>query len=73
MAPGVLASISKEQGPHEGSAPSVFASKSAVKTAEPQDVHISLEEDRAVHPMVLKTFRILVADLCQQFKGGHPG
>ncbi|KIX01906.1 transketolase [Rhinocladiella mackenziei CBS 650.93] len=23
--------------------------------------------------LVLRTFRILVADLCQQFKGGHPG
>lgn len=23
--------------------------------------------------MVLKTFRILIADLCQQFGGGHPG
>jgi dihydroxyacetone synthase len=22
---------------------------------------------------VLKTFRILIADLCQQFNGGHPG
>jgi dihydroxyacetone synthase len=22
---------------------------------------------------VLKTFRLLIADLCQQFKGGHPG
>ena len=25
------------------------------------------------HDLVLKTFRILIADLCQQFKGGHPG
>ena len=23
--------------------------------------------------LVLRTFRLLVADLCQQFKGGHPG
>ena len=22
---------------------------------------------------VLKTFRLLIADLCQQFNGGHPG
>jgi dihydroxyacetone synthase len=22
---------------------------------------------------VLKTFRCLIADLCEQFKGGHPG
>ncbi|KAF2152815.1 transketolase [Myriangium duriaei CBS 260.36] len=28
----------------------------------------TLKED-----LVLKTFRLLVADLCQQFKGGHPG
>lgn len=25
------------------------------------------------HDMVLKTIRLLVADLCQQFGGGHPG
>ena len=24
-------------------------------------------------PLVLKTFRLLIADLCQQFNGGHPG
>ncbi len=23
--------------------------------------------------LVLKTIRLLMADLCQQFKGGHPG
>jgi len=23
--------------------------------------------------LVLKTFRLLIADLCQQFSGGHPG
>ncbi|KAK5008645.1 hypothetical protein LTR28_003698 [Elasticomyces elasticus] len=25
------------------------------------------------HDLVLKTFRILIADLCEQFAGGHPG
>ena len=25
------------------------------------------------HDLVLKSFRLLVADLCQQFNGGHPG
>lgn len=25
------------------------------------------------HDIVLKTFRLLVADLCEQFGGGHPG
>jgi dihydroxyacetone synthase len=29
-----------------------------------------LSED---HDLVLKTFRLLIADLCQQFNGGHPG
>lgn len=27
----------------------------------------------AEHDHVLKSFRLLIADLCQQFKGGHPG
>ncbi|EHY55060.1 hypothetical protein HRR83_005686 [Exophiala dermatitidis] len=27
----------------------------------------------AEHDLVLKTFRLLIADLCQQYKGGHPG
>ena len=25
------------------------------------------------HDHVLKTFRLLISDLCQQFGGGHPG
>ena len=29
---------------------------------------LSAEQD-----LVLKTFRLLIADLCQQFNGGHPG
>lgn len=29
---------------------------------------LSQEQDH-----VLKTFRLLIADLCQQFNGGHPG
>lgn len=29
---------------------------------------LSTEQD-----LVLKTFRLLIADLCQQFNGGHPG
>jgi len=27
----------------------------------------------SVEELVLKAFRVLIADLCQQFKGGHPG
>jgi dihydroxyacetone synthase len=25
------------------------------------------------HDIVLKTFRLLISDLCQQYNGGHPG
>ncbi|KAL4912884.1 Transketolase, thiamine diphosphate binding domain-containing protein [Aspergillus aurantiobrunneus] len=28
---------------------------------------------RSQHDLVLRTFRLLIADLCQQFGGGHPG
>jgi dihydroxyacetone synthase len=28
---------------------------------------------REEHDLVLRTFRCLIADLCEQFKGGHPG
>jgi dihydroxyacetone synthase len=30
-------------------------------------------EDVAKTDYVLRTFRCLIADLCEQFKGGHPG
>ena len=32
---------------------------------------VQAEKDK--HDIILKTFRILIADLCQQFNGGHPG
>ncbi|ORY72082.1 transketolase [Pseudomassariella vexata] len=32
-----------------------------------------VEAEKDSHDIVLKTFRLLIADLCQQFKGGHPG
>ena len=35
-------------------------------------VHVDFE-DAKLHDRVLKTFRCLIADLCEQFKGGHPG
>lgn len=31
------------------------------------------EKLSSVEEVVLKAFRVLIADLCQQFKGGHPG
>lgn len=30
-------------------------------------------DSQSRHPLVLQTFRLLIADLCQQFGGGHPG
>lgn len=30
-------------------------------------------KDVAKTDFVLRTFRCLIADLCEQFKGGHPG
>lgn len=34
---------------------------------------IDFSERAATHERVLKVFRVLIADLVQQFKGGHPG
>lgn len=41
----------------------------AAPAAKPNGVAKSSEQ----HDIVLKTFRLLIADLCQQFNGGHPG
>lgn len=30
-------------------------------------------EETEKHDHVLRVFRCLIADLCEQFKGGHPG
>jgi dihydroxyacetone synthase len=30
-------------------------------------------EGTEMNDLVLRTFRCLIADLCEQFKGGHPG
>jgi dihydroxyacetone synthase len=30
-------------------------------------------QDADKHDLVLKHFRAFIADLCEQFKGGHPG
>jgi hypothetical protein len=35
--------------------------------------NLSIQKLSKEHDMVLKTFRLLIADLCQQFGGGHPG
>lgn len=33
---------------------------------------LKLQEDDK-HDLVLSVYRCLIADLCEQFKGGHPG
>lgn len=35
--------------------------------------HKTVEKLSDEHETVLRTFRVLIADLCAQFKGGHPG
>jgi len=30
-------------------------------------------DESSQHDLVLKVFRAYIADLCQQFNGGHPG
>jgi len=50
----------------------------------PSAVHVDVEivktklptqhlEDHESHDLVLRTFRVLIADLVQHFNGGHPG
>ncbi|KAI0007201.1 putative transketolase [Xylariaceae sp. FL0662B] len=60
MAPGVVV---QKQG-----AANIAAQKKGI-----QSVRDAVEANKDLHPLVLKTFRLLIADLCQQFKGGHPG
>ncbi|KAI2474874.1 Formaldehyde transketolase [Pyrenophora tritici-repentis] len=40
---------------------------------EEQVEQASVQKLSKEHDLVLKTFRLLIADLCQQFNGGHPG
>jgi dihydroxyacetone synthase len=37
------------------------------------DVKRVNETDKETIDLVLRQFRCLIADLCQQFNGGHPG
>ncbi|KAH8819849.1 dihydroxyacetone synthase [Xylogone sp. PMI_703] len=45
-------------------------SNTVIDDAENQKGSIDLS---AHHDLALKSFRLLIADLCQQFNGGHPG
>jgi len=61
MAPGLV------QPPERDSPPGVVVEAA---TAAKQKPALPLS---AEHKLVLNTFRLLIADLCQQFNGGHPG
>ncbi|KAF5520744.1 Dihydroxyacetone synthase [Colletotrichum aenigma] len=46
----------------------------AAKSLNGSNSHFQLTEaDKKEVDFVLRTFRCLIADLCEQFKGGHPG
>ncbi|KIW04693.1 transketolase [Verruconis gallopava] len=45
----------------------------AAKSVLPEGSFPTGNELISKHDIVLKTFRLLIADLCEQFKGGHPG
>ncbi|KAI1871711.1 hypothetical protein JX265_005697 [Neoarthrinium moseri] len=60
MAPGLL---NEEHNP--SGIP--VSKKNVVSTRE------LVESEKGSHDIVLKSFRLLIADLCQQFGGGHPG
>jgi hypothetical protein len=51
-----------------GIEPQPSSAKDAHKSAQPLGQKLSNDHDQ-----VLKTFRLLIADLCQQLNGGHPG
>ncbi|KAK7955815.1 transketolase [Apiospora aurea] len=59
MAPGVL---------HEANTPVNMPTKNNGLSS--QELVMAEKES---HATVLKTFRLLISDLCQQFEGGHPG
>lgn len=50
------------------------ANKMAIGTVSVSESALPLVQQLSKdHDLVLKTFRMLVTDLCQQFGGGHPG
>lgn len=46
--------------------------KSLPKNGSTSTARLELESSEK-HDRVLKVFRAFIADLCQQFNGGHPG
>ncbi|KAL9476448.1 hypothetical protein ACSS6W_006289 [Trichoderma asperelloides] len=57
-------------------APGILSVESVVDkngVADGIDNKTTLDKRSKEHDIVLKTFRLLISDLCQQFNGGHPG
>jgi dihydroxyacetone synthase len=51
-------------------APSAIEPSYDTSKAKTAAIHLEGRED---HDLVLRTFRVLIADLVQQYNGGHPG
>jgi dihydroxyacetone synthase len=52
-------------------APSAIAADTVHDVSKVSSVtHLGQREE---HDLVLRTFRVLIADLVQQYNGGHPG
>lgn len=64
MAPGAIEASNGTTAP---------AASGDVVTKGVAKMHQQQLEGQEAHDIVLKSFRLLVADLCQQFNGGHPG
>lgn len=55
-------------------APSAIATEAQEEsTALSNVVKLIKNDDAETIDLVLRQFRCLIADLCEQFKGGHPG
>jgi dihydroxyacetone synthase len=67
MAPSAVTPASAATPNHR---PAKLAGKAAGQNGTTGDIKL---RDAERTSLVLRTFRCLIADLCEQFKGGHPG
>lgn len=54
-------------------APISTVSANGAATNSSAHLQLSPVQDQKKIDQALRTFRCLIADLCEQFKGGHPG
>ena len=50
-----------------------FGANAVEKLVEEGNDNAQIKELDSETSLALKTIRLLIADLCQQFNGGHPG